>query len=189
VAIYAAVLDACALVPISLADALLRIAERGLYRPLWSDEILREAHDAVVELHPDVDVAAIDRRFRLMNEVFEDAEVGHWRHTAVSIDLPDPDDIQVVQCAIAGGAQGIVTANIKDFPKGPLQSLDLEVIHPDDFLLDQFDLAPAIVMEVVREQALHTRNPALTVWDLAVRLQHAQVPQFADQVLRELGSL
>jgi len=33
---YAAVLDACVLVPIALADTLLRIAERELYRPLWS---------------------------------------------------------------------------------------------------------------------------------------------------------
>lgn len=34
---YAAVLDSCALVPIVLADTLLRVAERGLYRPLWSE--------------------------------------------------------------------------------------------------------------------------------------------------------
>ena len=29
---YTAVLDACVLVPIALADALLRVAEKGLYR-------------------------------------------------------------------------------------------------------------------------------------------------------------
>jgi hypothetical protein len=37
---YTAVLDACVLVPITLADTLLRIAEKDLYRPLWSDLIL-----------------------------------------------------------------------------------------------------------------------------------------------------
>lgn len=39
---YTAVLDACVLVPIALADTLLRMAERGLYRPLWSQRILEE---------------------------------------------------------------------------------------------------------------------------------------------------
>ena len=34
VARYAVVLDACVLVPIALADTLLRLAERDLYRPL-----------------------------------------------------------------------------------------------------------------------------------------------------------
>ena len=37
---YTAVLDACVLVPIALADTPLRVAEKGLYRPLWSDRIL-----------------------------------------------------------------------------------------------------------------------------------------------------
>jgi hypothetical protein len=44
---YAAVLDACALVPIALADTLLRVAERELYRPLWSDRILSETSEAI----------------------------------------------------------------------------------------------------------------------------------------------
>ena len=40
---YAVVLDACVLVPIGLADTLLRIAEKGLYRPFWSERILESA--------------------------------------------------------------------------------------------------------------------------------------------------
>ncbi|MHB1486259.1 MAG: hypothetical protein ACYCS7_00925 [Acidimicrobiales bacterium] len=50
---YAAVLDACVLAPITLADTLLRVAERELYRPLWSDRILDKATDAAIEVHPD----------------------------------------------------------------------------------------------------------------------------------------
>jgi hypothetical protein len=34
------------LVPIALVDTLLRVAEKGLYRPLWSDRILGEAQAA-----------------------------------------------------------------------------------------------------------------------------------------------
>jgi hypothetical protein len=49
---YAAILDACVLVPIALADTLLRIAEKGLYRPLWSDRILDEAQAAIEVFSP-----------------------------------------------------------------------------------------------------------------------------------------
>ena len=48
---YTVVLDSCVLVPIALADTLLRIAERELYRPLWSDRILDEAMEAVISVH------------------------------------------------------------------------------------------------------------------------------------------
>ncbi len=47
---YAAVLDACVLVPVALADTLLRIAEKGLYRPLWSGRILTEARHAITAI-------------------------------------------------------------------------------------------------------------------------------------------
>jgi hypothetical protein len=40
---YAAVLDACVLVPMPLCDTLLRCAEDpGLFRALWSEQILEE---------------------------------------------------------------------------------------------------------------------------------------------------
>ncbi|GEM_PF-5994529 len=52
-----AVLDACVLVPSVVADTLLRCAEQGLYRPLWSAEILDEVRrhlpDSVNDGHPD----------------------------------------------------------------------------------------------------------------------------------------
>jgi len=54
VARYAVVLDACVLVPIAPADTLLPLAERELYRPLWSTRIVAEAIDAIVELHPEI---------------------------------------------------------------------------------------------------------------------------------------
>ena len=43
-----AVLDACVLAPHPLYDTLLRLAEAGLFQPVWSGEILAETQRTVV---------------------------------------------------------------------------------------------------------------------------------------------
>ncbi len=114
---YTAVLDACVLVPAALADTLLRIAEKGLYRPLWSDRILTEAQEAVEEIHPGIDVT---KRFADMRDAFDDALVTGSEGLEAGIIVPDEDDRHVVAAAIRGGAQAIVTANLDDFPESAL---------------------------------------------------------------------
>jgi hypothetical protein len=45
-------------------------------------------------------------------------------------------------CAIYGAAI-VVTFNRRHFPHAALEPYQLSAVHPDDFLLDQFDLYPA----------------------------------------------
>ena len=56
---YTALLDSCVLVPSALCDTLLRFAEQGFYRPLWSERILLEVAYAVERVRPDLDPAKI----------------------------------------------------------------------------------------------------------------------------------
>jgi predicted nucleic acid-binding protein len=182
---YTVVLDACVLVPVALADTLLRVAEKGLYRPLWSDRILAEAQEAIEEIHPGMDVA---KRFASMREAFEDALVTGWESLEHGVQLPDPDDGHVVAAAIRGSADAIVTANLTDFPATALSPLGLEALHPDGFLLDQADLSPPTIVQVIREQAAHTKNPPLSPQDLATLLGRAGVPGFADKILRLMAT-
>jgi predicted nucleic acid-binding protein len=138
---YTALLDACVLVPITLADTLLRVAERELYRPLWSERILAEAAYAVREVHADLPVEVVAKRFAAMRAAFEDAAVEGWEALGASLSLPDPDDRHVVAAALCGHADAIVTANLRDFPDEALAPLGMAAVDPDDFLLDQLDLA------------------------------------------------
>lgn len=182
---YGAVLDACVLVPIALAATLLRVAETGLYQPLWSDRILAEAQQAIEEIHPGIDVT---KRFTDMREAFDDALVTGGEELEAGISLPDDDDRHIVAAAIRAGAQAIVTVNVSDFPLSALGPLGLEVVHPDTFLLDQLDLSPPTVLQVISEQAAHTTRPRLTPRELAGLLARAGVPGFADEVLRLMSS-
>ena len=102
--------------------------------------------------------------------------------------LPDEDDRHVVAAAVQGGAQGIITATAKDFPAAALEPLGLEAVHPDDFLLDQLDLSPPTILQVIRDQAARTRRPPLTPRDLATLLGRAGVPGFADEILRLMAN-
>jgi hypothetical protein len=123
-----------------------------------------------------------------MREAFDDATVTGWEEQEHWIWLPDEDDRHVTAAAVRGGAQGIITANTKDFPAAALKPLGLEALHPDDFLLDQLDLSPPTILQVIREQAAHTRRPPLTPRDLATLLGRAGVPDFADQILRLMAT-
>jgi len=92
VARYAVVLDSCVLVPIALADTLLRLAERDLYRPLWSTRIVAKATDAIVDIHPEIPPERVRTRFAAMDDAFEDACVEGWETLEHTVTLPDADD-------------------------------------------------------------------------------------------------
>lgn len=65
--------------------------------------------------------------------------------------------------AIRAGGQAIVTFNVKDFPASTLSKYSVEALHPDDFLLDVIDLAPAALCAAVVKQAGALRRPSMSV--------------------------
>lgn len=69
------VLDANVLHPIVLCDLLLRLALEGLYRPLWSGEILEETKRTILRRRPDLDRRALAARIAAMRHAFPEALV------------------------------------------------------------------------------------------------------------------
>lgn len=179
---YAVLLDACVLVPNALCDTLLRLAERGFYRPLWSQRILDEVKQAILAVHPEIEEARVEGRIAALKGAFDDAMVVGWEQTCAGLDLPDPDDRHVLAAAIKGGAQSLLTFNLKDFPGPYLATTDIEVVHPDEFLLDQLDLYPGLALQVLTEQAADLTNPRSDLAGVLNRLERCGVPRFADEV-------
>lgn len=179
---YTAILDACVLVPNALCDTLLRLAERGFYRPLWSQRILQEVEWALASVHREIPHDRIERRLDAMNATFEDALITGWEPVCAGLDLPDPDDRHVLAAAIRSGAQAIVTFNLKDFPEDRLSPTGVAATHPDEFLLDQLDLHPGLARQVLIEQAADLANPPSDLAGVLNRLERCGVPRFADAV-------
>jgi len=177
---YTALLDANVLVPYTLTDVLLRLAEAGFYRPLWSVEVLGETERTLAHMDPGLESAKFRDRLAAMDRSFTDASVTGWESLVESFDLPDPGDRHVVAAAVVGGADAIVTANLNDFPDHALGAFDLVAIHPDDFLLDQWDLNPDLAAQVLREQlrpANDLRSPCPTsLASSHVRAHHNSPP-------------
>lgn len=184
---FSAVLDACVLVPIAQADTLLRLAEVDLYRPVWSEIILEETVRALEKIHLDLEDSGLARRrIEVMNSSFDDACVDVWPELYAPIELPDENDRHVVAAAIQGRADLIVTNNLKDFPSEVLAHFDISVQSPDEFLLNQLDLEPHLVMGVLRDQARATKNPALTVEDILNHLSNCDLHKFSAAAQRNL---
>lgn len=186
---FTALLDACVLVPVTLADTLLRLAENGLFRPLWSTQILNETASAIETVHPNLTPEAARKRMDQMNQAFPDACVVSCAMNPISATLPDPKDIHVLAAAIAGRADAIVTNNLKDFPEDSLAAFGIHALHVDDFLLDNLDLSPDLTLRVLQEQSRATRNPAINLHTLLTRIEKAGAPRFAEVARSQLWRL
>lgn len=175
---FAAVLDANVLYPLPLRDTLLRIAETELYDPYWSERILDEvARNLILDGRATEDQAA--RLAAAMDGAFDGAAVPEDAIARIEPAMTnDPKDRHVLAAAVASEAQAIVTFNLKDFPAEACEPFAIEPIHPDDFLLDLYELSRSVVSEVVERQAAVLRRPPMTKDELVDRLA-VTVPRFA----------
>jgi len=159
-------LDTCVLYPPLLRDFLLGLAAQGLFEPLWSDGIVAEW------LH----LAARDGASGVPALLMRMA--GRWPGGKVApgdpalLDLPDSGDRHILAAAIAGKADLILTANLRDFPPRALGPHGLRARSPDDFAMDLWLAAPAIV-----ETEVTALWPALEGRGLRTALKKAGLPR------------
>lgn len=167
---YAATLDANVLHPHITADLLLRLAERGLFRVVWSAEILAEVQDSLVRRG--FDAQRIERRIQMMRQAFPEADVGDIAPILDSVPSGvERGDRHVVAAALAGKADAIVTNNLGHFPAGELAQLGVDVQSLDDFLVNQWSLDPLTVIDALLEMEADRDRPPRTVPELLAALE------------------
>lgn len=137
---YSAFLDANVLHPGFLRGALLWFADERLLRPVWSSHVLQEWKDSILRARQDIDAAKLDQIQALLTSQFPDAEVKGYEPFIEAITLPDPNDRHVLAAAMFGRCNGIITSNLKDFPSKTVSAFSIEVVHPDQFIVNIIDL-------------------------------------------------
>lgn len=182
---FGAVLDPNVLVERALCDTLLRLAQLELFDPYWSQRILEEMIERLVAKQHATREAA-SHRAHLMNQAFEAAQVPD-----AGIDRLEPTMTNVehgrhvLAAAVASPAQVIVTFDLADFAHEACDPFGIEPRHPDEFLMNQYDLAPTGVGTAIRQQAADLSASKAPVDDVLSSLQ-GSVPTFAATVARAL---
>ncbi|WP_323715630.1 RSP_2648 family PIN domain-containing protein [Paracoccus aminovorans] len=172
-----AVLDACVLFPTVLREILIGAAAAGLYQPAWSQRILDEWRHAAARqgLEAGAEIALLESRLPQARVAPSGGAEG--------LDLPDPADRHVVEAALTAGAGTIITANLRDFPRGALAALGLQAVHPDEFLRDLYLRAPEPLLAAVEATEARARvaGAALTRKEL---MRRARLPRLAKAIAR-----
>jgi predicted nucleic acid-binding protein len=175
------VLDACVLIPMPLADTLLRLAAGPrLFLPKWSDQIMVEVTRTLRETFGLSAQKAIYRESEIRRH-FPEAWIEDYEKLIPTM-TNHQKDRHVLAAAAHAGAKVIVTYNIKDFPRSSLTPYSITVQRPSAFLKDLYIAAPAMVMQTLEGQAAAIGK---SMPYLLSRLQ-VNAPAFVEMIEQEL---
>lgn len=143
-------------------DLLLELAVSDLFHARWSARVHEEWIRAILRTRPDLTRKRLVRTRELMDAHVRDALVEDYDRLIDDIRLPDADDRHVVAAAIAGGADVIVTSNLKDFPARELSRWSIVAQAPDLFLAQRFRARPEAFIGAVHRVRARLRHPMIT---------------------------
>lgn len=145
-------LDACVLYPSLVRGLLTGAAKAGIFTPLWSARVFAEWRISIARKQGlEAEDAAVAAQTALTAH-FPEAEVEADRALEADIRLPDPADAHVLAAAIAGGAELLVTFNLRDFPRRVLAGHGIEARHPDGLLWEFWSREPERMEPMVRAE-------------------------------------
>lgn len=185
---FTAVYDACVLYPAPLRDLLIRLAGKGLYRAKWTAEIDDEWKRNLLVNRQDLVPAQLDRISALMALAVPDALVTGHHSLFKGLQLPDQNDVHVLAAAIRCNAEVIVTFNLRDFPAAALAPFEIEAQHPDEFVMNLWDLDQAAVLEAAAQMRRGLRRAPFTAEQFIECIYRQGLPQTAT-VMRGYSTL
>lgn len=183
---YSVILDANVLYSATLRDTLMWLSQTDLFKARWTDDIHHEWITALEQKGHSL--AKLERLRDLMDQHVMDAKVVGYESLIPTLTLPDPKDRHVLAAAIRSNADAIVTFNLKDFPQEALIPYEIEVIHPDDFIIYQIEFSPERICDAFKRQRTTKSRPHLSVDDLLRQLRRCGLPQTA-QTLEQYQTL
>ena len=145
------IFDTCVLYPTILRKILLGVAKEGLYKPVWSTQILDEWIHVTTKKNP-IGQDTILAQIALLKFQWPNSLVKDYDFDIRSLWLPDENDVHVLASAISSDAEAILTLNRKDFPKKILKDYGIVRYSPDEMLMSLWiDNSEIISIVVVNE--------------------------------------
>jgi hypothetical protein len=124
----------------------------------WTEKILGEAENALIRNGKN-DPVRIAKRFADIRTWFPESMItGH--DALIDSMTCDPKDRHVLAAAI-GNVDQLVRDNIQDFPEESTAGYGIEIVSPDQLLLNAVYLYPKLVVRVIQEQSAALNRPPM----------------------------
>jgi predicted nucleic acid-binding protein len=164
-------LDACVLYPAPIRDLLVRLGQKRLIWPHWTEEIHEEWMRSLLKNRPDLTQHSLLRTCKMMNKAIPDALIDSYQDYISDLFLPDPNDRHVLAAAIKVKAEAIITLNLSDFPMSILSSYKIKAIHPDLWLSRVLKRSSTKFREALIEQQQALKNPPCSIEEVLIALE------------------
>ena len=178
---FTALIDANVLFSMTITDLIMEAARIGIFRVRWSNDIHNEWTRNLIDRYPE---DKINRRREAQERAIPDACVTGYEPLIDGLELVDAKDRHVLAAAIAGGADVIVTKNLKHFPDEALSPFAIEAQHPDTFLIHQRGLSEQTFLECARKCRARLKNPPMSVDEYLQALQRAELVVLAAELAK-----
>lgn len=170
-------LDACVLIPMPLADTLLRLASGPrLFRPKWSDHIMVEVSRTLQEKFG-ISPEKTQYREKKLRQHFPEARIEGYENMIPAMSCHSKDR-HVLAAAVQASVKLIVTYNLKDFPLSSVAPYSITVQSPSAFLKSLYDVSPTTVIQTLEAQAATICQPVSWLFS-KLRIN---VPAFVDML-------
>lgn len=176
------VIDACVLFPTVLREIVLGVAREGAFEPLWSERILEEWRRAALR-HDGLAIA--ESEIAVAKAQFPNAIIGVSEQIPDNLALPDPNDVHVLEAAIVGKADELLTLNLKDFPTRILSAQGIVRRDPDGLLLELWHRTPDVVVSVVNATLARAKEHGIDTANPRALLKRARLPRLAKALFQD----
>ncbi|MEJ2894493.1 PIN domain-containing protein [Bordetella avium] len=153
------VIDACVLMSSIVRRLMLRLADAGIFHPVWSERIGEEWRRNAARLW-EVDPAFLAQQWADMNTRFPSAMEHDTQAYEAVLRYSDPKDFHVIAAGLARRARcslqqppvvQVATWNLKDFNRSELRRQGLDAFNPDILISRWHGAHPGLVAEAVAQ--------------------------------------
>jgi PIN domain len=92
-------------------NVMIHLAQAGIYRAKWTEDIHQEWMSNLRKKYPDIGAEKVQKIRGLIDAAVPDCLVNGYRRLITGLELPDSNDRHVLAAAIKAGAQVLVTCN------------------------------------------------------------------------------